>query len=363
MKKITKTNFQGLRQLFPVLGKEEMRHYVGGTLGGYYYTGGWNSDGGYYGSPDFGGSSYYSQYDFDNWEGPWYGGWVEGMGWVAPDTYIYGHKPGGNPYEYPYWWYYDEPLEHPNWDGNYGGYYPGYTGNDYYYGYGYYGEGYLTGGGGSGSTSGDSSGNALTDGVDIGNIRNFTLNLDSQPIFNEQIVNILKSNSVLKALLSYFDKGYLHLTFSIEGMDEHTTAYTTWKSDDSYHIVFNSQYITDQGWDIPLNRIDNIGYDWSKVNSVDEALVVTLTHEAIHANHFAIFNDARIQAEGKVYETYRILQEKGYSQEFIDIFIDRNTSEWTNNEQRDISMHEYMNKYDHGVIDSALEEYRNDFKE
>ena len=49
MKKITKTNFQGLRQLFPVLGKEEMRHYVGGTFDGYYYTGGWNSDGGYYG--------------------------------------------------------------------------------------------------------------------------------------------------------------------------------------------------------------------------------------------------------------------------------------------------------------------------
>lgn len=257
MKKITKTNFQGLRQLFPVLEKEEMRHYVGGTFGGYYYTGG----------------------------------------------------------------------------------------------------------GGSGSTSGDSSGNALTDGVDIGNIRNFTLNLDSQPVFNEQMVNILKSNSVLKALLSYFDKGYLHLTFSMENIDKNTAAYTTWKSDDSYHIVFNSQYITEQGWNMPLNVRDNVAYDWSKVNSVDEALVVTLTHEAIHANHFAIFNDARIQAEGKVYETYRILQEKGYSQEFIDIFIDRNTSEWTNNEQRDISMHEYMNKYDHGVIDSALEEYRNDFKE
>ena len=50
MKKITKTNFQGLRQLFPVLEKEEMRHYIGGTFGGYYYTGGWNGDGGYYGS-------------------------------------------------------------------------------------------------------------------------------------------------------------------------------------------------------------------------------------------------------------------------------------------------------------------------
>jgi len=176
------------------------------------------------------------------------------------------------------------------------------------------------------------------------------------------MVNILKSNSVLKTLLSYFDKGYLHLTFSIEDMDENTTAYTTWKSDDSYHIVFNSQYITDQGWYIPLNRIDNIGYDWSKVNSVDEALVVTLTHEAIHANHFAIFNDARIQAENKKFDTAYILQQKGYSQEFIDIFIDKDTNEWTTNEQRDISMHEYMNKYDLGVIDSALEEYRNDYK-
>lgn len=202
----------------------------------------------------------------------------------------------------------------------------------------------------------------LTDGVDIGNIRNFTLNLDSQPVFNEQMVNILKSNSVLKTLLSYFDKGYLHLTFSIEGMDEHTTAYTTRQSDDSYHIVFNSQYITDQGWDIPLNRIDNIGYDWSKVNTVDEALVVTLTHEAIHANHLAIFNDALLQGK-TYYDTIFILQEKGYSQEFIDIFVDKETAGWEQDgEQIKANMHEYMRKYDHGVIDSALEEYRKDFK-
>ena len=123
------------------------------------------------------------------------------------------------------------------------------------------------------------------------------------------------------------------------------------------------------------------------MNSVDEALVVTLTHEAIHANHFAIFNDARIQAENKKFDTAYILQQKGYSQEFIDIFIDKDTNEWTTNEQRDISMHEYMNKYGMGllmgnvfwdrlvflmitaiklniacIVDSALEEYRNDYK-
>lgn len=361
MKKITKTNLEGLLQLFPVLGKEEMRSHLGGNSDGYYGNG-WFDHG--FGGYDPYGNYYwhsgYTQDEFNNWEGPWYGGWVYGLGWVAPDTNIYGHYPSYG-YNYPYWGYYDEPFEHPDWNGNYDGYYPGSNEGEYYYGYGNYGEGYFSGGGGSGSTTGNTSGGSLNDGVNIENTKNFTFNTELESAFNEQLKNILKSNSVIKTILSYFDKGYLHLTFSVKSIDEHMTAYTTWKSDDSYHIVFNSLYITEQGWDIPLNRIDNIGYDWSKVNSVDEALVVTLTHEAIHANHFAIFNDARIQGK-TFYDTIAILQEKGYSQEFIDIFIDNDTNAWANNEQRDIKMHEYMKKYDHGVIDAALEEYRNDFK-
>lgn len=35
MKKITRENFQGLRQRYPVLNKEEMRHYVGGNFAPY----------------------------------------------------------------------------------------------------------------------------------------------------------------------------------------------------------------------------------------------------------------------------------------------------------------------------------------
>ena len=51
MKKITKINFQGLHQLFPVLEKEGMRRYVGGKSDGYYYNSGWNGCGDYYGFP------------------------------------------------------------------------------------------------------------------------------------------------------------------------------------------------------------------------------------------------------------------------------------------------------------------------
>ncbi len=45
-----------------------------------------------------------------------------------------------------------------------------------------------------------------------------------------------------------------------------------------------------------------------------------------------------------------------------DIFVDKDTNEWTSNEQCDINMHKYMHKYDLDIIDSALNEYRNDFK-
>ena len=72
MKKITKTNLQGLRQLFPVLGKEEMRCHVGGNSDGYYGNdwlnhgyGGYDPDGNYHWH---GG---YTKDEFDNWEGPW----------------------------------------------------------------------------------------------------------------------------------------------------------------------------------------------------------------------------------------------------------------------------------------------------
>ena len=317
--------------------------------------------------------------------GQWHAGWVYGMGWISPEVTIYpnsynysggyypsGHNGGGSD---PFWpgggWhngggntdgypghnsYYNHTNYNSNHNSNWG--HNGYS-NHYSY-YGYYG--YHSSGGGEGGWGGSDNSSSLTDGVNINDSSHFTFNTNSQPIFNEQLTNILKSNSVIKTLLSYFNKGYVHLTFGLEDTAENVTAYTTPKSDDSYHIVFNSQYITEQGWDIPLEGIDNIGYDRSKIKTTDEALVVTLTHEAIHANHFAIFNDARIQAGNVRFDTSHILQEKGYSQEFIDIFIDKETNEWTSEDQRAINMHEYMKKYDHGVIDAALEEYRNDYK-
>ena len=56
MKKISRKDLQGLRRQFPVLSKDDMRHYVGGYDGGGYFSGGtgygWGD-----GYGDFGGGS------------------------------------------------------------------------------------------------------------------------------------------------------------------------------------------------------------------------------------------------------------------------------------------------------------------
>ena len=360
MKKVGRFSLFELEDTSSVIDKASQKTFMGGGSGSF--------------------TEPYTQDEFDSmmYSGHWNGGFVYGMGWVIPQVYIYsnrynyagGYRPSGGGGGGSFWpgggW--------PGSGGNAGGYNPNH--NSYYHGHnGYWGHngysnhygypgfyGYHFYGGGGGGWGGSDNSSSLTDGVNINNSSHFTFNTNSQPIFNEQLTNILKSNSVIKTLLSYFNKGYVHLTFGLEDMAENVTAYTTPKSYDSYHIVFNSQYITEQGWDIPLEGIDNIGYDRSKIKTTDEALVATLTHEAIHANHFAIFNDAFLQGSGVKYNVVHILQEKGYSQDFIDIFIDKRTNEWVNNEQRKINMHEYMKKYDHGVIDAALEEYRTDYK-
>ena len=149
MKKITKTNFQGLRQLFPVLEKEDMRHYVGGYSNG-YWNGNWNNPYSYF---DYGGYTGYNGYYYD------------GSGYRLPEVTVYGYYPNHNQGGGDFWPIFPNgPLENPNagypysngqqgYNGN-----PGINGNSGYGYYGYYDTGYY-GGGSGGNVSSDDDGN------------------------------------------------------------------------------------------------------------------------------------------------------------------------------------------------------------
>ena len=395
MKKITRANFEGLRQRYPVLNKEKMRRYVGGNSTTLYdesdlallnvYTldidmdacsavgsdkddemeeDVWTSDLGIsvFSADDYGASGYgfyggsgggsYRGHDWDI-----DGGYLDEVviygsnnyGYMLPEVTIYGEKPDN---VYPDWYYY-APWGEDLYLGDYDDH--SYPWGGYYDGYYIYNNWNGNSGGGGGSSSGPSS-NSLTDGV---NIENFTFNTESEAAFHEQLTKILESNSILKNLLSYMNKGYVHLTFSISEMNQNVPASTDCSSDTSFCMTFNTQFINEDGW----NRIlkgDNIGYDWNKVKTKEEALVVILAHEAQHANHIARYYDVTKQANGDAVIAARIFREQGYSQEFVNIFIDENTHKYK--EYFADGLHDYMKKYNHGVIDTALDEYRNDFK-
>lgn len=52
----------------------------------------------------------------------------------------------------------------------------------------------------------------------------------------------------------------------------------------SIYVEINTQYINEDGWNRIL-KSGNIDYDWNKVKTKEEALVVILVYEAQHANH------------------------------------------------------------------------------
>ncbi len=100
MKKLERSHLKRLKEENYVLNKQEEGMVKGGCsldemgegywIGGNYY---WYrtsectcGSAGYYG---YGGNTY-TQEQFNNWQGTWYGGYVDGWGYVGPETTVYG---------------------------------------------------------------------------------------------------------------------------------------------------------------------------------------------------------------------------------------------------------------------------------
>ncbi len=232
------------------------------------------------------------------------------------------------------------------------------------------------GGGGGGGGDDQSSSKNKHDGVDLSNTKNFSFDEKMNPAFKSQISKILESNSVIKNLLSYADKGIFHLNFKTDFIKEkkesNGTTYTIAGTNVlnmineipvSFQIRLNTYFIVDGKWKNTHTGSDNMGYPLSKAMNQTEKLVITLAHEAIHFNHLARFNDVKStikQREAQSYFVIKRLEAQGYSQEFIDIFYirdNRGIRTRPKDDQKE-KMHKYMEKYDKSIIDAALEEYR-----
>ncbi len=101
MKKLERSHLKRLKEESYVLNTEEEKRIKGGCsldemgqgywIGGNYY---WYrtsectcGSAGYY---ENGGNNTYTQEQFYNWQGTWYGGYVDGWGYVGPEVTVYG---------------------------------------------------------------------------------------------------------------------------------------------------------------------------------------------------------------------------------------------------------------------------------
>ena len=217
--------------------------------------------------------------------------------------------------------------------------------------------------------------NPQKDGVDVTNADHFFFeNTKDNPAFHKQLTKILESNSMLKELLTYFDRGYSAMILRMEEMPPDTGAITEYDEKRKLMVMtFNTGCMNSDGWYFrPTEKDkngdwDNIGFDWDKVYTKDEYLLVTLVHEALHARHFAIYYDTynEIQKEKgfgnevKGTDVYERLRKQGYSEDFINIFV--TPGKVLRFAGREALMHEFIRKYDLWIFDDALTEYRNDF--
>ena len=354
MRKLTKKNLSELAGMMPRISEIEKMSIVGGGSGTK--------------EDPYTIAEFDSMCDKDTWKG----GWVEGQGFVAEQVTVVASGssesgessgsdlgdwgdlfPGGNTTPSGYWNTPDSSgsLTSGNCSGG-------------MWVSGVWVEGPNNNQTGNGATNGISSNK--TDGIDLTNSRFVCINISSSSFIFKQIFEALQSNSILKNILGYFVNGATAITFSVSDLkDNDVLARTRENKDGSISIYLNNIFIDKNGWTISKVEQDEIGYDWSKIKNNAEGLVAVLTHEAIHASHYARYKDALRIAKNSPDKAAQWLLDNNYSKEFVEIFFrEDGYGGWYDVTFTGMAdrMHAYMRKYDCGVIDKAVAEYQEDHK-
>lgn len=354
MKKLTKKSLDELAQQIPVISKLDQRWYVGGGNGSKEnpYT--------------------VEEFDYLSEIGLWTEGYVEGWGYTGSETTIIASGTSNGGSDSGNWTNPDIDSDNSS-SGTWGGSGSWGSGD---WSSGNWGinpngnqtdNGYTGGGSSTGGSGGSNNRNPLTDGIDLSKSQCILINISSSSTFYKQLIQILQSNSVLSNIMSYFVNGCTAITFTVADLNNpNVIASTHINPDGNSLILFNKVFVDKDGWQKNNMGRDATGFDWGQVKTKEQGLLVTAVHEALHASHYARYKDALRIVGGDADKAAKWLLDNQYSKEFVEIFFKKNDSgEWTkvaNDGGLEDRMHAYMNKYDLGVMNKALEEYQNEHK-
>lgn len=205
---------------------------------------------------------------------------------------------------------------------------------------------------------------ALSDGVSMNN-PNFALTaMLGGPIYS-QILGIFESNSVLGNLLSGYTSAGHPVTITAGVLtDPQRFAEATVPNlgSNQLTITINSSLFNSNGWAADSTGLDNIGFDFSSSSPLED-LVGTMVHEVIHAQQYLEISNLLEQNNGDLLAVRNALV-AAHSEEYANNWI---TIDGNGNAQISINpdgIHAEMNNPEnHAMIQSAIDEFRQDMLE
>lgn len=105
------------------------------------------------------------------------------------------------------------------------------------------------------------------------------------------------------------------------------------------------------------NKTDNTDYQHD--GTVQGTLAACFAHEAIHAKHIAVLQQAMAHCHYNAHEAHNYLLRHGYSRDFANIFFTQQNGIWKLASSDEIATreHDYLGKYNHEVLDRVRNQY------
>lgn len=169
---------------------------------------------------------------------------------------------------------------------------------------------------------------------------------------SNQMAELFES-SEFRGILAPFIRGEQHVTFKV-GYTGGATMLTTLQDNGNIVITLNQNHVGQKGFIASSSTTDNGGY---KHSGVDSVFAVGLAHEAIHAKHFHIREEAIRYSGGDLSRAAEFVRSR-YSSELANVMFVNNGGIWEQNPNYQEDEHHYFAKYNQEVLNKVLSQYR-----
>ncbi len=148
----------------------------------------------------------------------------------------------------------------------------------------------------------------------------FSENVMANDALATQLTELLYSSQILRNVLTPYVEGHSKLTINLEDIpnDENNNMVAMDTSNATNTITINSKMVNESGFYYSFEGKDkSSGHQFN--GTVDDTFSSAFTHEALHAKHYYWYHQSWINGKNDG-ERAEYLQNRGFSDEFVDVF-------------------------------------------